>query len=188
MASMGISLYIIQVLARWASSMIVHYIKEAPLQALTAAYRARAGVKEDDVAQVKVSGQDGDVVSPGINKSLVDIQNRMQTFIDKLDSQQAVIDKLAEQQVSTDVSFVHNPLSHVKGGSYHFTKSSITTPPDTWITSGCGWSFGRKRHVRLSSIPESVRFVQICERCLPEVRGEHRKQQCINPNASSDSE
>eukprot|EP00972_Heterocapsa_arctica_P054179 7985836-Heterocapsa_arctica.AAC.1 len=41
LAAMGFSEYTIMLLARWASAVIQRYIREAPLLALTAEYRAR---------------------------------------------------------------------------------------------------------------------------------------------------
>ena len=62
MAALGIEIYLIQLMARWASDVVYRYVAEAPLSRMTAAYRsgfaARAGVAVREVSTLQRASED----------------------------------------------------------------------------------------------------------------------------------
>ena len=59
MAALGISLLVIQLIARWASEVVLRYVAEAPLQSVTATYRrAQLGRGLQAVLDMAVSDQE----------------------------------------------------------------------------------------------------------------------------------
>jgi hypothetical protein len=62
MAALGIEIYLIQLMARWASDVVYRYVAEAPLSRMTAAYRngfaARAVTAVREVSTLQRASED----------------------------------------------------------------------------------------------------------------------------------
>jgi hypothetical protein len=165
LARMGLELYKIALLARWASNVIMRYVSEAPLATLT-----------EDCRRL-LAGDDMD-------RTLVDLRAELRVNARKLEDMEArlfSLSELREPVVKPDrrTRYLLNCIS----GVWHETllcNSEIS--PSLWQTK-CGWKFGSAVVEHSEVLPPTASKGKCCNKCLAEVRG-----RSCRPDASSSSD
>ena len=169
-------------LARWVSATAFHYIGNAPVNCVTAEYKA---LQQDKMARVGSGGAPQSSTESG-KKEL----DAMRAEIRALEERAGIHnDQLAIEDIK---EFVREELE--KRGSAEpeaaamdavkarrFVRSEKTAAIHavavagalvllvSWAT-GCGWKFGLKMHTLLDEVPDGVPWRSLCDRCAPEER------------------
>ena len=137
-AAMGVPNPTIQVLARWSGSLIMRYVREAPLQDLTRIYRLRQDAKSGNFCENVASGSSR-AIPRSMTKTLEQVSEQIQALTARVEQQE-------KKQKCRDSEYlgiyVHNPDEHNReGGAYHYSYS-----PETWVSTKwatiCGWPYG----------------------------------------------
>ena len=170
LASSGLRIYQIELMARWKSPMILHYARSAPLTRLTQQFQdltTRQNLNEilDDLQQrVK------ELQSKTLAVSMIDWERKMKILEDRM----AELDlstknmirqechQLKQSMFDIPAQYVQNILS----GAWHkISVDGLTESPCFWTTR-CGWKFGGSQFRRSNDQPESRR----CDKCWPKIR------------------
>jgi len=166
LASMGLELYKIALLARWASNIIMRYVAETPLLTLSDDCRRLLG--EADSARAL------DELRSVIRKcedKLADLETRV------------CLSELREPEVKPDhqTRYILNTTS----GVWHTSLlCSTEVPPHLWQTK-CGWRFGSSIVEHSESPPEGLLRERCCNKCLPEVA--RRRGSAASADSSSEA-
>ena len=154
LASIGIELGVIMLIARWESKIIMRYVAEAPLTAVTEKYRSNSEASEftkivsqlrSEVAsslEFKAPHSNGEI--DGLLKSIQDVDTRL------------------KQMENSKGVYVVNRDTNI----FHFAAfDNDRTSPEEWNTR-CGWKFHNQgRYFRSQSLTANWKF--ICKNCLP---------------------
>ena len=168
MATRGIPLLTIQLLARWSSSIIMRYVADAPLDAVTDEYR-RLNSKLSLKSVLARQGAGIVEVASSLNLSK-EASDTLWEEVHLLKSQQSALqDEVGalttkcNKRLRDSPEFVINPASD----KVHRTACTELTkiPPLAW-RSICGWRFGLGPFSLTSEFP---RPDKACIKCLPEL-------------------
>jgi hypothetical protein len=150
LASMGLELSKIALLARWASNIIMRYVSEAPLVTLS-----------EDCRRL-LDGADS-------ARALDELRSELRKCTDKLTELETRVklSELREPEVKPDsqTRYVLNSISGVWHTSF-VCNSRVS--PLLWQTK-CGWRFGNSVVEHAESLPDDLLRERCCNRCLPEV-------------------
>ena len=149
LASMGIELYKIALLARWASNIIMRYVSEAPLVTLS-----------EDCRRL-LDGADTDRVLDELRCELRERTVQLRELEARVS-----MSELREPEVKPDQipQFVLNPISSV----WHTTLvCSIRVSPLLWQTA-CGWKFSNSSYELSDGSPGENCRERLCNKCLPQ--------------------
>ena len=161
LASMGVPLLTIQLLARWASDVILHYVAEAPLCKLTDTYRRVAGgVELGVVVDGIVNGCEA------MRNRIADMGARIEAMVvEEADIRKQLATTAAKITDTNDFSYV---ASEGRGRNTHVivTRPLVGVPPQMWKTR-CGWRFGLSTHTLLKACGP---VDKLCTSCRPDIR------------------
>ena len=160
LARTGVEVYIIQLLARHSSAIILHYVKNIPLEVLTEHYlREKEGRNLESVLEEFASNKTG--VIEAMSKLKMDVSEALENE----SSMQLDIDKLSK--LDTVMKYVVNADSGVTHVPFIYHKQSIPTSMTSWRTR-CGWKFGNKNFRWMVDAPTQEE--NVCDRCLPDLK------------------
>ena len=162
MASIAIDIWLIQLLARWSSEVVMRYVREAPLARVTDTYKRRMAHHSLDRVLESLRGQ-----ITGLESQLSRIDARTSAQLhqhSELQSEEPrVVDRSSPPHMVT-AKYVVNPAS----GKVHLpTRWSTSIDRALWKTK-CGWAFGSTDFVPDDELP--LAHVSICDMCLPKER------------------
>ena len=165
----GVPVHTIALLARWSSDMVHHYLKDTPLEKLTAEYLKSASNPHG-------SQDDGIDASSGSKlKNTCRLTEAEQTMLKELT-------KKAEDQ-EEELRKINTNIEHIKStivepmyvvsfgglGSWHIMHPHVGVPSTEWKVK-CGWRYGGSVISREAHFPKYIFFKRICDRCLPKER------------------
>ena len=170
LASIGISLPVIMLLARWESAIIMRYVSEAPLAAVTQEYKNLQC--QSDITQY-IKGMREEVMqnldfTASSDSSLInDLRDKCQELHKRMTTLET---EKGRYIVNTD------PAS----GKYHaLLFDSPAAPPAEWRTR-CGWRYGHASYTIVQTM--TTNWKRICSTCLP------LERQALQPDDNSDSD
>jgi len=187
LARIGVEVFVIQLLARHSTSIILRYVSEVPLESLTERYKRSAQNRdlEQIITSMETSKADHLVLEDHLQELKMNVREmatnelRSRREHKRLDSENlmaALQDRVnsLERKVPSEEYVVNT-----KSGAYHLPGNyHRRSMPLTWRTN-CGWGFGQVRHFRWdSSLPSNKKL--ICEVCMPEMS-------ILNADASDES-
>ena len=171
MAAKGIDLIAIMSMARWASLIVLRYIKDAPVKAITDKFR---------LASV---GQDTSSIAGAFNAALASLECDVEALSENcagvslalasnLRSDQEVLLRMESLELhATPASYVQNMASHAV---HRIISDGLGVQCQAWHTH-CGWHFSGCQYVRLKSL-DGILWSSICDKCLPVERREERER------------
>ena len=163
LASLGVELMVIMCLARWGTNIIMRYVQDAPLTALTDTYKMLSKkVGYSDELQRLATCADS------LRDSLKAQQVHLDAIVSDVRSQSELI---AALQRTSSPDFVRNLASDVV---HRILIGDASMAPAHWRTI-CGWKFGHSAHNRCGDVC-SLSWTQICGTCMPSERREAREQ------------
>ena len=141
----------IQLLARWASDVILRYVAEAPLEALTPTYRRAMAEADLDTTVAEILTEN----------------TKTKKFVEGLDGK---IRNMVEEEIAKRRAQHSNAHSceyvqgEGRGRVAHAVRTNplIGVPPNMWATR-CGWRFGLSRH----QLRQSCDGLPLCGTCFP---------------------
>ena len=175
LASIGISLPVIMLLARGERSIIMRYVSETPLEAVTQDYKNlqcnseitqyMKGLKSEILQNI-------DFTASSETELVKDLQGKCQELQKRLES---IENDKGRYIVNTD------PTS----GKFHsLLLDSRTLPPSEWKTR-CGWKYGYSQHAVVQALTNN--WKKICGTCLPLERRALQPDDTIDSDVSSAS-
>ena len=180
----GVDLRIVKILARWETEQIMGYVKEVPLETLTAAYRQRNADKEAlttnvgtilaqaPATQSRASSSILASFTP-FKKATLEKIERLNDRCHKLELElQATCDKLKVLDDGVHIPYV---ISTKGEGVYHVTSAYKDKPIDE-VTTKCGWPYLKwaSPYDRIGFIDVAVDYKRLCKRCLRIERARRR--------------
>lgn len=159
LSRIGVEVYIIQLLARHSTAVILHYVKNVPLEAITEHYSM--GMANRDLTEMLERCRADQAAVEAAKEEISDLQVNVVDLLHREIDLNVKISNL-ESKIG-EATFVVNSSTNVwhKPATYNRRMA-----PTLWSTA-CGWSFGTKYHFRWENgLPKSSR--NICDRCLPE--------------------
>jgi hypothetical protein len=170
LAGIGLEVFKLCVLARWASATVLRYVQLAPLKTITA-----------DVKRL-LTGESlhrivSDIKAELARGSRREIDANLQACMSRVESLSLQVNSLA----SGSPRFIQNALTKCIHG---VSTCSLDDSVDTWRTH-CGWLFGRSRHRLLRVIDSSVSWRSICI-CAGDIRNA-RRAICVDEGSSSEN-
>ena len=197
LASLGVELVVIALLARWASAIVLRYAAEAPLLKITENYKQKLHEFNFKrfMEQVRTEMADAkhttDLLHKDYQTALNEELTRIKTTADAA-TQQHQLERNAPYQgestptiipmemprmyyvINDETGVVHQPLVH-----------GLCIVPSAWNTR-CGWKFGHSIFSTACEVPRDTHWRKVCTNCLPEVRRRERELAC-DSSSSSDS-
>jgi hypothetical protein len=154
MAAMGIPLLTIQLMARWASDIVMRYVGEAPLMTVTAAYR-QANASLD--LQSLLSATEHKLSAVQLQIDGLDDRTRAQ-LQEELDLRRQVAEPARGSKARRGPAYVVSQagILHVPANPYFSDR-----PAHFW-KSRCGWRFGSADYSHRDAPRPHDR---ICNRC-----------------------
>ena len=164
LASEGVHLYQIELMARWKSAMLVHYAKSAPLKKMSRDYVRNKVQQElhsrlDELAQALEEVKKQCPSKPSQLERAEFVAERIKGPMRKMAQEEVSL--LKRQLLAAPSAYIQNPD---RRKTWH--KASVDGylhPPNTWRTL-CGWPHGVNAFVRCDNLPEGARM---CDRCFP---------------------
>ena len=157
LASRGVALLTIQVLARWSSDVVLRYVAETPLQSLTAEFK-RAAMSFNLGSMQSARGPQLEDVSRRLNLSesqVVDLREELSLLRAEVES----VRRGAEENAS--VVYIMNCASE----KIHIPMApGLEELPPACRRARCGWQFGFCTYQKIKKLPESPLR---CGRCFP---------------------
>ena len=145
-------------MARWASNVIMRYVSDAPLRAIT-----------NDCKKL-LSGASLDSVLAELRDEVASGRAQLES-IDKAVREQVTHDLLLSSRLSV-VESATTPLTvamNCTTGSWHKLVVSISEPAWLWRTA-CGWRPGLSPIERHSQLPNNINKHRLCRKCWPHCR------------------
>ena len=151
LAGIDVPTPVIMLLARWGSSVVLRYIADAPLTALTKVYRSRMAAAQAAVAPTVVGCSTSEAdISKAIARMLESPLRELRDTSAALACLSAEFEhrKQTLESVQADVGRIRDKLEaqlvlNVPQGKVHKALSMDLERPDTWTTF-CNWHFSRK--------------------------------------------
>ena len=170
MAALGIELAIIQLMARWASAIIMGYVRDAPLLAITGTTRAKAAARADHDATVVQSWREAD-----LRKQMDEMAERLAKLQDDCSHLKGIkiSDDLIDHEDVRDeapededvlVAVVNTVTSKTQIAK---VAPGAGAPQDTW-RARCPWYFGFSPHRTCKpseALADEALRVLRCRRC-----------------------
>ena len=153
LAGMRLDLFRIQLLARWASAIVLHYARLAPLKDIT-----------EHVRELETANSLGKVI-----KALKDDLASMKKKMAKMDDNtKSLLQREVSIAVATDKAKERRPqyVTNTTTGCCNLVALAQGEP--RYWASACTWEFGFAPH-SISDFP-AERWQDTCGRCFPEVR------------------
>jgi len=175
LARLAIPIVTIMLLARWASTIIMRYIKDAPLKALTCEYRVRASARTYSLEDASKA------VGKNCRKALEADTTKYQEQQDKLEKLLARLDALEEKAALP--KYVENRAS----GVLH--RADTSDPAEFGgvdRVTPCGWHYHGCNSVRHKMLPPFLAARLICSRCLKFERAAAMVESSVSSSTSSD--
>ena len=161
LASMGLELYKLMVLARWSGPTILRYVSEAPLATITGDVKRLLACDAlcDVLAEVKTRTG---AMEKGIS-ALTGAFERLEAEEHDLREQVKVLKDSGMQPVY---------ILNTKSGVWHrLLRDGLETPVEHWSTC-CGWNHSGWPVRRSASLPGDATSSSTCGRCMPARRVE----------------
>ena len=120
LARRGLEVKLIQILARWESDTVLHYIKEVPLEVLAQKYLDGGNKSEREVVVAKGHVSSLDLAASGANKQLMDKQRDL--LVGAFNEETQRVKALASQfeaELSSVIAF-HKPQYIINDGGKGF--------------------------------------------------------------------
>jgi hypothetical protein len=175
LARTGVEVYIIQLLARHSSAIILHYVSDIPLEQITDHYSRERTSKDLNMVLNK---------SESYKKEMKETMTRL-----KLDVSEVIENELTLRSRVNDIelqdkgmSIVVNLDSMVAHVPHRYHK---TEPPGNWATK-CGWKFGGKRFSWTDDTPTTKQTT--CDRCFPDLNQSNQESSSSSSSGSSSDE
>ena len=150
LAVLGFDLLTIQLMARWASVVVLRYVSESPLVAVTDRYKFL---------------HDGLTVRQALKDVETAIANLRERVTDKACTKQHLEEEAALQLLSsTEVRRVEYICNTATGRVHVAAVHDRCVPPCDW-QARCGWKFGLAEFEVVHDLPAAS--IDICKRCLP---------------------
>ena len=169
LAALGVAISVIMLMARWGSDVVMHYLRDSPLAALTSQYVNLAASSKDHQPTTAAK----------VRKQILNATDKKK--LDDLASASAEHDRAIEElrdKVKDIKPVTKEPPYLVSlSGGWHETLSTEGLPTSAWKTKGCGWRYGSSQIRRESTVPGDIFYKLICDRCLPALRKEHEARQ-----------
>ena len=163
LASIGVEVAVIMLLARWESRVVLHYIKEAPLLALTG--QARIKLQKHKIGAVNPDAHAYDLEESvkTLSRKITSLHKKFQHLAalreDDLTLHEDTI--LAGQCVDPDLMKVivncETGVVHIRASKQPYSKAGRLR-----FTTLCGWAFSRRPHKVIASGKDST---DKCRRC-----------------------
>jgi hypothetical protein len=154
----GVEVYIVQLLARHSTSIILHYVKDIPLEAITEHYGR--GKQNRDLDTMLT---DLDKGKSELSNAIVDMKMEVNEVLSLEQDLRRQVQEVVSQETQ---NFIVNEDG--VGGRHIHHKAAIYNKhmlPYLWQTK-CGWYFGSSRKTRWEqNLPMNSR--SICDRCSP---------------------
>ena len=173
LAGLGLELSLIQLLARWCSSVVLEYVRDAPLIALTSTTRGKLTLATERGSQSIVQSWRHDDIKQHVQA--------LERAIDEIKGSDKHIEavKVSGMEVHADAVPVKrsfksiDDLVGIRSRKYkrvHLADPTpgLDCPPSSWITLGCAWRFGFADHDRV--LPSSADARSRCKRCWRSVQ------------------
>ena len=181
LASFGVEIRKIQVLARWDSDVVLHYIKTAPMASITGDCRyllQRGGPATAVAAACAGAFASPPVLGASSEHSAQAVSAKVRKEIDELVARVRAVEEAcaAEGSAVALLQKDFKDLQHVvldpvvineRSGVAHAALASFGCAARR---SKCGWNFSDTAHTRLPRIPADQPVSLICERCFPGLR------------------
>ena len=163
LASIGVEVAVIMLLARWESRVVLHYIKEAPLLALTG--QARIKLQKHKISAVNPDAHAYDLEDSVKNlaKKITSLHSKLRHLtalkVDDLTMHEDTV--LSGQCVDPDLMKV---IVNCETGVVHIraSKQSYSRAGRLRFTTLCGWAFSKRPHKVIASGKDSA---DKCRRC-----------------------
>lgn len=154
LSSLQLDLFKIQLLARWQSPIILHYVRLTPLSGVTAAVATLQTKRSLDEVSGDLTRTDGEVRD--LRKTLGDFS------ASHLAEESALRLRVASLEALVDPRFIisYHP---VRGHRYHMNVLEDAAQPDSWRTH-CGWPYHAETFGRALLPPDEIK--QKCKRCF----------------------
>ena len=169
LTAMRVELFRIQLLARWASPVIMRYARLAPLTGLT-----------EHVQELQTTNNVAKIIAKMRNDigSMKDMFKGWDENTSKLMDIELKVANLTGkiEEYTKDPEFVMNEATKICHRVLH-----MRGPPVDWV-SPCTFQFGRTRHEFVSTPPTS--FKRLCHICLPQLRNQRKAEQQMGPSSS----
>ena len=171
LASTGLEIVKLAVLARWSSNVVVRYVSDAPLHRVTADCRR---LLHGEILS-KVLERMWNEISQG-KRQLEEFDSLLRNCL----IQEAPKPKDTPARQS-GLTFVCNRSSGVWHLVFGDPSSSHACDGRTW----CGWRFGHRNGNIARSLESDVPFHLLCEKCLPEEKMARKDRECASDSDSS---
>ena len=153
LATAGIEIFKIQLLARWRSPIVLRYAQDAPLAALTTDFNTRR--QANDLGQMIEAVKSGEASQrkklEHIEASLIELIVREGELRERLDEKEAPL-------LGSSGGFLVNR----KSGCWHERATDKST-------TKCGWAYADAPHEQADRCRASV-WYDVCDRCMPRRR------------------
>ena len=171
-------------MARWASDVVLRYIRDAPLKGLTSDYIRRAAAASAASSTAYTLHGAMNAISLDTRRALVDRSVEYQSLEDRLTFLQQRLDELSDKMSA--------PRFACKTVSGVMHRADVSLMADTLVhrCTPCGWRYGVHNSTRHTHLPQGIYFRLVCSRCLPAERSElsSRSVACSDSSSSSTEE
>ena len=170
LASSGLHLYQIELMARWKSPMLIHYAQSAPLTTITKDLEeatARRSLSDQlELLRQEMGRLERETKQGHSQSDLTDRLQQLESTLGTLDDRTR--DMIKDQCNQFRLQLLDKPTKFVRNSSsgvwHSVSIDGLGHTPGTWATV-CGWRFGLSHFTRGEQIPHGCR--QVCDKCLP---------------------
>ena len=156
LTGLGVEVFNIQLLARWASEVVTHYTRLAPLKTITADYKKAILDRSGDKPK-ETSGEE--------TKRIAKLKHSMDATVKSMQEEFKRLDDMIKAvELSLKPSkFVRNRKTNV----VHRVLCGFEEAGDSAITF-CGWRYAAKKVTLQKEAPDKRK--ETCKTCLPALR------------------
>jgi len=180
LAGIGLEVPKIQLLARWASLIVLRYVAEAPLAAITDNMKT---LLRDKLGQgSEQPGRDQQQISEATQSDVQnDILDRLRELEAKVASRVPIADEIQElPKPDAVLKMVVNDKSR------KIHQFVVRADAHTGRTC-CGWKFDPSQHSTMDELPDGVLWHEVCDWCMPDRRTELLYRQGGDGDSSVDA-
>ena len=174
LAALGVSLALIQLMARWSSDVVLRYVAEAPLATMTAAYRDGFAAKSLGELGPLAQMQAFHVQAPDVQLDGVAEHTHKEAGEPSPTNVGGGKELPSTLVLNVDSGVVHRPVVWDK-----------EVQPAMW-RSTCGWAFGHSNTAPVPKLPSSASL--ICSGCFRAEKAAARASVLIRSSSSSSSD
>ena len=167
LASHGMELFKLQLLARWASDVILRYVRESPLTTLTTDYlKSENGCSLEEVlAQMQATTQ-------GALDRIGSLDETSKRLLEQESALRRRVNELSKPVAASPAPPPPLYVENLKSGAVHRALLSADFAPSMWATV-CGWRYAHSAFQRHSAL--ACGWFSICEKCCPHERAAARR-------------